>query len=365
MPDRTVLEINKANILHNLNYFRSLLNPGTKLMVMVKAFGYGHGNPEISKILEKEGVEYLGVAFSHEGVALRKAGITTPVLVMNPHHEYCEEIVINDLEPEIYNLKILIALARYTKSHSKSLRIHLKIETGMNRLGFDRKDLKEMLDILKVNQHLKVAGVLSHLSSSELEEEKEFTIQQIQKFQEIYDIISAELAINPDRHILNTAGIIHFPEYQFEMVRLGIGIYGVDRDPIRKSPLKTVCTLKTIISQIKTLKKGETVGYGRAGVVGKDNTTIATVAMGYADGIYRNLGNGQGKVWIKGQWAPTLGNICMDMFMIDVSGLSVKEGDEVEIFGENQPIETLAEAADTIPYEVFTSIGERVKRDYV
>jgi alanine racemase len=365
MPERTVLEINRANLSHNLDYFRSLLNPETKLMVMVKAFGYGLGNPEISKILEENGVDYLGVAFVHEGVFLREAGIQKPIMVMNPHEDTLHEVVKYDLEPEVYGMKILHAAARFTKNNSSSLKIHIKIETGMNRLGFEEKDFPEMIKILNNNKQLEVVGILSHLSSAEDEKENAFTIQQIQEFQNGYDIITAGLGSQPLRHILNTAGTINFPEYQFDMVRLGIGVYGVDKAQSRKSPLKIVCSLKTVVSQIKLLAKGQTVGYNRAGIVEKDKVKIAIVATGYADGIFRSLGNGRAQVWINGQLAPTFGNICMDMFMVDITALEVSEGDSVEIFGENQSVETLAKAADTIPYELFTAIGERVERVYI
>jgi alanine racemase len=362
MPERTVLEINTANLSYNVNYFRSLLNPGTKLMVMVKAFGYGLGNPEISKILVNNEVDYLGVAFVHEGISLREAGIRIPIMVMNPHEDLLTEIIENDLEPEVYNLKILHALDHMTGDLTQPVRIHLKIETGMNRLGFDTGDFPEMLEILKNSKNIEVVGVLSHLSSAEDEKENAYTLHQIDSFQKACEMISNELDCHPIRHILNTAGTVNFTEYQFEMVRLGIGIYGVDRAMNRESPLRTVCTLKTVISQIKILQKGDTAGYNRAGIAEKDNMRIATLAMGYADGIFRTLGNGRAGVWINGQLAPTFGNICMDMFMVDITGMNVAEGDEVEIFGENQKIETLAKDAGTIPYEIFTAVGERVKR---
>lgn len=365
MPDRTILEINTANLSHNINYFRSLLNPKTKLMVMVKAFGYGLGNPDISKILEKNKVDYLGVAFVHEGVSLREAGVQVPIMVMNPDASSIDGIVKYGLEPEVYSLGILHAVNQYTKEHSQSLKIHIKIETGMNRLGFEEKDFPEMVKILKNNTLLKVTGILSHLSSAEDEKENAFTIKQIQDFQKAYDHISDELGNKPIGHILNTAGAINYPDHQFDLVRLGIGVYGVDRSFNQPSNLRTVCTLRTTVSQIKHLQKGQTVGYNRAGVVKKDNTRIAIVAMGYADGILRTLGNGRARIWVNGQFAPTFGNICMDMFMIDVTNLEVSEGDDVEIFGENHSIEDLAREAGTIPYELFTGIGERVQRVYI
>lgn len=365
MPERTVLEINRANLSHNLDYFRSLLNPKTKLMVMVKAFGYGLGNPVISKILEENGVDYLGVAFVHEGVLLREAGVQKPIMVMNPHQNSLPELIKYNLEPEIYSMKILHAADRFTRDHSSILKIHIKIETGMNRLGFEGKEFPQMLKILKNNKLLEVVGILSHLSSSEDKNENAFTIHQIEAFKNAYYQITEELGSHPLMHILNTAGAMNFPEHQFDLVRLGIGVYGVDKVQNRKSPLKTVCTLKTVVSQIKLLNKGQTVGYNRAGFVEKDNTRIAIVAMGYADGIFRSLGNGRAHVWINGELVPTFGNICMDMFMVDVTGLEVFEGDTVEVFGDNQSVEALAKAAGTIPYELFTAIGERVERVYI
>ena len=365
MTNRSVLITEKKKILHNLDYFRSLFKPATKVMVMVKAFGYGVGNPELSKILEENEVDYLGVAFTSEGVALRKAGVKIPIMVMNPHPDQFDDLLKYGLEPEIYSLNVLEKLNEILIRKSIHCPIHIKVETGMNRLGFDQVDLSKMINIIRQNNRIQVAGILTHLSSAEIKEEEDFTLRQIKIFQDISDQLSQELNINPLRHILNSAGAVNFPEFHFDMVRLGIGIFGIDRSYNSKSPIKNACILKTVISQIKTLQEGDSVGYGRAGKVEKNNTQIATVAMGYADGFYRSLGNGNGQVWVNGNWARTIGNICMDMFMIDVTGLQVQEGDEVEIFGNNQSIESLAKAANTIPYEVFTSIGERVERIFL
>lgn len=361
MSNNAVLEINTVNLRHNLQYFRGQLDAETKIMVMVKAFGYGLGNPDLSLFLEQQNVDYLGVAFINEGADLRKAGIKLPIMAMNPHPALFETAVSNDLEMEIYSMRILKALDRFPE-HSK---IHLKLETGMNRLGFEKNELEEVIGIIKNNKRIHVTGILSHLSSAELENELDYTLQQIKSFRDSYELISGSLGYRPIAHILNTAGTTNIPEHQFDMVRLGIGVFGIDLGFKHNTPLKVVCSLTSEISQIKTLNKGETVGYDRKGLITKDDTRIATISMGYADGIFRKLGNGIGKVWVKGHLAPTVGNICMDMFMIDVTGIDVEEGETVEIFGSNQPVEDVANTVGTIPYEIFTSVGERVERRFI
>ena len=360
-----VLDVNTANVLYNIKYFRSRISPRTKIMAMVKAFGYGLGNPEMSKLLEKGGIDYLGVAYTSEGINLRKQGIKAPIMVMNPGPDEYPEIIKYNLEPEVYSLYGLKTLNDLVLQTGTDVKLHLKIETGMNRLGLDAEDIVEAIKILKSNPNLDLTGILSHLSSAEMPEEQEFTKGQITEFDRLSAEISKALDISPIRHLLNSAGAFNYSQHQFDMIRLGISIYGIDRAFDRdENPLRTVCSLKARISQVKLLKEGDSVGYSRAGIIKRDGTAIATVALGYADGYYRSLGNGRGKVFINGHLAPTFGNICMDMFMIDVTGIPVKEGDEVEIFGDNLPVEDLASWADTIPYEVFTSIGERVKRNF-
>ncbi len=358
----TVLEINLNAISHNLSYYRSKLQPETKLMVMVKAFGYGNGGFEIAKLLEHHKTDYLGVAFADEGISLKSAGIKLPIMVLNPEATSFPAIIQHELEPEIYSLKGLSAFIEIAKE--KNLRdfpIHIKIDTGMHRLGFEEEQLPELIAALKTNASVKVKSILSHMAASDDLEHHEFALEQIALFERLSAQMISQLQINPIRHILNTSGIEHYPQAQYDMVRLGIGVYGISNDPAEQKFLETVGTLKSVISQLRTIGKSESVGYGRRFIATKE-TKIATIPIGYADGISRHWGNQIGFVTISGKKAPIVGSICMDMLMADCTGIECSEGDRVIIFGESPSVVFMASALQTIPYEILTSISQRVKR---
>ncbi len=358
----TILEINLNAISHNLNYFKSKLLPDTKLMVMVKAFGYGSGGFEVAKLLEHHKVDYLGVAFADEGIALKNAGINLPILVLNPENTSFSAIIQYELEPEIYSLKGLNAFIKLAAQKKlKHYPIHIKLDTGMHRLGFEANTIDDLIATLKGNQTVLVRSILSHMATSDNLEHHEFANQQIALFEKLSAKLKTELDINPIRHILNTSGISNFPQAQYEMVRLGIGLYGVSNDPEEQPYLENVGTLKSIISQIRTIQAGESVGYGRRFIADKE-TRIATIPIGYADGISRSWGNGLGYVTINKREATIVGSICMDMLMVNVTDVPCKEGDLVIIFGENPTVTLIAEKLQTIPYEILTSISQRVKR---
>ena len=358
----TVLEINLNAISHNLNFFKSKLKPATKIMVMVKAFGYGSGGFEIAKLLEHHKVDYLGVAFADEGISLKTAGIHLPIMVLNPENTSFEAIIQHRLEPEIYGLKGLKAflkIAEQKKLHH--FPIHIKLDTGMHRLGFEEENLEELIATLKGNKSVVVKSILSHMATSDDLEHRDFALSQIDLFEKLSSKLMAELQITPIRHILNTSGISNFPNAQYDMVRLGIGLYGVSNDAEEQKYLENVGTLKSIISQIRTVDAGESVGYGRRFIAEK-TTKIATIPIGYADGISRHWGNGLGFVTINNQKATIIGSVCMDMLMVDVSEINCKEGDQVIIFGESPTVTNMAQQLQTIPYEILTSISQRVKR---
>jgi alanine racemase len=363
----TVMEVNLDALIHNLNYFRSGLNPGTRTMAMVKAFSYGSGSYEIANVLQFHRVDYLAVAYADEGVELRKAGIHLPVMVMSPEEHSLDTLLKYNLEPEIYNLHILRlleqAMMRNQTSIQQEVRIHIKLDTGMHRLGFVKEELEPLIDRLKMNPDLRVQSVFSHLAASEDPKEDDFTLGQIRQFTEMSSRISEVLEYPVLRHILNSAGISRFPSAQFDMVRLGIGLYGVGSSAEEQSMLRNVSTLKSVITQIKWIPAGETIGYNRKGKTAKD-TVIAVVPVGYADGLNRRLGNGRGKLYINGKPAPIIGNVCMDLTMVDVTGMMVSEGSEVIIFGDHHPVAEIAKETGTIPYEVLTGISRRVKRIY-
>lgn len=364
---QTVMEINLNSIEHNLNYFKSLLKPETKIMVMVKAFSYGSGSFEIANLLQFHKVGYLGVAYADEGVELRRAGITVPIMVMSPEPQGFDLMIQYKLEPEIYSFKLLSAFEKALERHSidkeNPFPIHLKLDTGMHRLGFEEKDLNELVIKLHNNKKLKVESIFSHLATSDEAQHRSFTEQQIAVFKKSSAIIMAHCTNQPMRHILNSAGIMAFPEAQFEMVRLGLGLYGISSYPEHQENLEQVSELKTTISQIKEVPAGDSIGYGRQTIVPK-NTKIATVPIGYADGLRRSLSQGVGYMLIKGQKAPIIGNVCMDMCMLDITHLNVKEEDEVIVFGTGYPIYEFAKSMNTIAYEALTSISPRVKRVY-
>lgn len=358
----TVLEINLNAISHNLNFFKSKLKPATKMMVMVKAFGYGNGGFEIAKLLEHHKVDYLGVAFADEGISLKNLGILLPIMVMNPENTSFPAIIQHQLEPEIYSLKGLRSFIKIAEQKKlKHFPIHIKLDTGMHRLGFEANTIDDLIIALKGNQTIQIKSILSHMATSDDLKQKDFAHSQIDLFEKLSSKLMTELQIKPIRHILNTSGISNYPESQFDMVRLGIGLYGVSNDDEEQKYLENVGTLKSIISQIKTIPAGESVGYGRRFMAEK-STKIATIPIGYADGISRGWGNGVGFVTIKNEKATIVGSVCMDMLMVDVSGIDCKEGDAVVIFGESPTVNYIAQKLSTIPYEILTSISQRVKR---
>lgn len=360
----TVLEINLNAISHNLNYFKSKLSTKTKTMAMVKAFSYGNGGFEIAKLLEHHKVDYLGVAFADEGVLLKNAGISTPIMVLNPENTSFPTIIQYNLEPEIYSIKGLKAFLKIAEQKKlKQFPIHIKIDTGMHRLGFEEENLEELINALRGKKTVQIKSILSHMAASDDLSHDSFSKSQIAVFEKLSESLISELQINPIRHILNTSGITNYTEAQYDMVRLGIGLYGISNNPTEQNELLNVGVLKSIISQIRIIQKEESVGYGRRFIATKE-TKIATIPIGYADGIHRNWGQGVGYVVIKNKEASIIGSICMDMLMVDVSDIDCKEGNEVIIFGENPTVNFMAKQINTIPYEILTSISQRVKRVY-
>ncbi len=362
---QTYLEINLDALTHNLNFYRRQLREGVKMLVMVKAAAYGSGAIEIARLLEQRGIACLGVAYADEGVALREAGIRLPILVMNPEASAFPLMLRHGLEPEIYAPALLRKYLLATQGARNIPGIHLKLETGMHRLGLSENTLDEVLELLKAHPHLRVQSIFSHLAASENPEKDAYTRQQARRFRQMAERVVDALAYTPALHLLNSAGILRFPEFQFDMVRLGIGFYGISSLPEVSRELQTALSLKARISQIKEVPAGEPVGYG-ASAFAKYQRRIATISIGYADGLLRLAGNGRFSVSIRAKEAPTAGNICMDMCMVDVTHIpEAEEGDEVTIFGPDKPIEQLADALQTIPYEVLTNISERVKRVYL
>ena len=365
---QTVLEINLNALVNNLKVYQSLLKPETKMMAMVKAFSYGSGSYEIANVLQFNRVNYLAVAYADEGIELRKNGITLPIMVMNPEERSFEAMITHDLEPDIYSLSLLdkfvsvLKLKRNKADHP--YKIHIEVETGMNRLGFEAGDIAALVEKIKASECIAIASIFSHLAASEAAEYDEFTKGQIARYEEMSSIIKENFSYKIIRHILNSSGIARHTYAQYDMVRLGIGLYGLDPTPAIQQRLQPVSSLKTTISQIKHVKAGDSVGYGRLGKVEKDKT-IATVGIGYADGLNRKLSNGHGHMLVSNQLVPVIGNVCMDMTMLDITGIEqVMEGDEVVVFGNNPHVETVAKAAETIPYEILTGISARVKRVY-
>ncbi|MEO5910645.1 MAG: bifunctional UDP-N-acetylmuramoyl-tripeptide:D-alanyl-D-alanine ligase/alanine racemase, partial [Pelobium sp.] len=360
----TVLEINLNALTHNLNHYKSKLSPGVKLMAMVKAFAYGSGSDEIANLLQHNSVDYLAVAYADEGVSLRQAGIKIPIMVLSPEVSSFETMLSHQLEPEIYSFRILHAYADFLVSENvTSYPVHIKLDTGMHRLGFNSSDIEKLGDFLAKSEVLKVKSVFSHLAASDSDVHVDYTKQQFKTFDEGVKTLESKLNYSFMKHISNTSAITKWPEAQYDMVRLGIGLYGVESLIAERNSLQNVATLKTTISQIKYLKKGDTVGYGRKGVMLRDGK-IATVKIGYADGYARILGNGVGTMMINNQEVPTIGNICMDMTMLDLTDIEVKEDDEVIVFGAALSVYEVAEKMNTIPYEVLTNISQRVKRVY-
>ena len=362
----TRLEINLNNLVHNLHYFRKKINPETKIMAMVKASSYGSGSFEIASVLEFNGVDYLSVAYADEGVELRKAGIKSPIMVMSPETDAFEDVIDFQLEPEIFSFRVLRLLKECIKikSPEKPIPIHLKLDTGMHRLGFNEEDVPELILELKNTPEIEIKSIFSHLVASDDPSYDDFTVHQINLFESLSQKIAQETNSSPLLHLSNSSGVSRFSNAHFNMVRIGIGLYGIGTDPKEQTELLLVSSLKTKISQLRKLKKGETVGYSRNGVLTKD-TLVATLPIGYADGFDRKLGNGKGFVWIKDKKCAVIGNVCMDMIMVDASDLAVEEGEDVVIFETDKQIRELAVATDTIPYEILTSISSRVKRIFI
>ena len=360
--DFSRLEINLGGCLENYRYFRSKLDASTRLLVLVKANAYGHGAVQFASLMEKAGADYLAVAYPIEGIELRQAGIKSPVMVLTAGTDSFEQIVNYGLEPGIpnmYSLRILCDVLE--KRGMTGFPIHVKLDTGMHRLGFMSEELPELMDFLKTCQTVKVKSVYSHLAAADDPSCDEFTVEQVELFKKNADMLTESLGYRPLYHVLNSAGIERFPQYQFDMVRLGIGIYGVSAIPGKR--LCPVASFKCKILQVKTLKPSDgTIGYGRRGKIAADGTVIATIPVGYADGVDRHLSSGKGRFVVNGHSVPTIGNICMDMCMLDVTGTDAKVGDTVTIFGENPTISDLAEILGTIPYEILTSVPRRIER---
>ena len=362
----TVLEINLNNLVHNLNYYRGKLQPGVGIMPMVKAFSYGSGSFEIANALQHTHVNYFAVAYADEGVELRKNGITTPIMVMNPESQSFEQMLQYNLEPEIFSFSVLEQFASYVSVNNKQaiFPIHIKLDTGMHRLGFEAKDITILTEKLKQYSLLQVKSIFSHLAASDDATLDVFTHEQIDLFDKLSAQIMKTLTYPTLRHICNSGGISRFPEAHFDMVRLGIGLYGVGVNNEEQKHLLNVSSLKTTISQIRKVEAGETVGYSRKGKITKP-TTIAVVPIGYADGLNRKLSNGTGQLYVKNKPAPIVGNVCMDMCMIDITNIDVNEGDEVIVFNSAENLHHLANTLDTISYEILTSVSARVKRVYL
>ncbi len=357
------LEINYANCIHNYNYFRSKLNPSTKLLILIKANSYGHGAVEFAKVMAEAGADYFGVAHPIEGIELRQGGLKTPIIVLTTGTDYYKDIIEYQLEPGMPNMHSLrIFNALLEEMGIEEYPVHIKLDTGMHRLGFMEKELPELLEFLKNNKRIKVQSIYSHLAASDEPQHDEFTLGQIALYEKMAPQIDAVLDYKPIHHILNSAGIERFTQYQFDMARLGIGIYGISA--VDQNGLKPAASFTCKILQVKELEPTDgTVGYGRHGKLYQDKVTkIATLPLGYADGLNRHLGRGKAHFCVNGQLVPTIGNICMDMCMIDITGTDAKVGDTVTIFGEKPHARELAGILGTIPYEIFTSVARRVKR---
>lgn len=359
----TTLEINLNALTHNFNFFKRQVNPETKMMVMVKAFAYGGGAAEIANHLQTMGADYLAVAFSDEGVSLRKQGIRLPIMVLNAVEESFDLLREYDLEPVVFSSDFFKKLGSYAQNHGIQISVHLDMDTGMHRLGFEKQHLSELKGLIQSFPELKIASLYTHLVGADEEEHEDFSVSQLRLFMEMSEEVRSVLEYKPLIHALNSAGIVRYPEFQMDMVRLGIGLYGVEVTGKHDAALKPVSTLKTTISQVKTLPPGATVGYSRKGKLPQGGK-IATLAIGYADGYDRRFSQGKGYVLINGAKAPVIGNVCMDMVMVEVSGIDAKAGDEAVIYGEQISLKELADRIGTIPYELLTNISTRVKRVY-
>ncbi len=367
MPEaqETVLEIDLKSLEHNYRFLRSKLRPETKFLSVVKAFAYGSDSEQVALKLQDLGTDYFAVAYVQEGVALRKAGITKPILVLHPQVINFETLIENNLEPSIYSFRILNEfVSALGRKETSKYPIHIKFNTGLNRLGFGEKDLNGLIQQLKHESALRVVSIFSHLAATEDPKETQFTKNQIALFEKISLEFCSKLELKPLKHILNTSGILNYAYAQYDMVRSGIGLYGYGNDPKFDSQLKPIATLKTIISQIHLLDPNESVGYNRA-FISESARMSATLPIGHADGIGRQYGRGKTYVLVNQKLAPIIGNVCMDMIMIDVTGIPCKEGDEVILFGPQLSAHQVAVTANTISYELLTGISQRVKRIFV
>jgi alanine racemase len=358
----THFEIDLGALEANYRYLISRIGPNTKFLAVVKAFAYGHDAVVVARKLETLGVDYLAVAYAQEGVALRDAGIKIPILVLHPSPANFKTIIARCLEPSLYSARML---SSFLETSEKEMQIHypvhLKFNTGLNRLGFSESDTGYVQNCLQDQGFIKVASVFSHLAASEDPGAQEFTKKQIERFEAITERLFQNLPNKPIRHLANTSGLINYPEAHYDMVRSGIGLYGFGNQADADEKLLPIATLKTVISQIHTVATGESVGYNH-GFVADKTCRIATLPIGHADGIGRHYGQGKGYVVIKGRKAPIVGNVCMDMMMVEISGINCEEGDEVIVFGREARADTLAETAGTISYELLTGISQRVKR---
>ena len=361
----TVLEIDFTALKHNFEYLKSRIQKNTKLLAVVKAFAYGNDANEIALYLQGLGVDYFAVAYVQEGIALRNAGVSTPILVLHPQAINFKLLIKHCLEPSLYNVKIFDEFIKIASTKDQAhYPVHIKFNTGLNRLGFSKDDIDSLISKLQENSSIKVKSIFSHLAASEDLNEKIFTLNQINSFKHISENFSSKLGYKPMFHMCNTSGILNYPEAHFNMVRTGIGLYGFGNSEKENKHFKPIGTLKTVISQIHTIKKGESIGYNRA-YKSDSILKIATLPIGHADGISRQYGNEKGFVTIQGQKAPIIGNVCMDMVMVNITNIDCNEGDEVIVFGPEHTAEALAERANTISYELITAISQRVKRVYL
>ncbi|MFN3939310.1 MAG: alanine racemase, partial [Chitinophagales bacterium] len=363
-----VLNVHMHHIAHNLQGYRSMLHPGVKMMVMVKAFSYGSGTAEIANMLAFNRVDYLAVAYADEGVELRRNGVHLPIMVMNPEPDTFAQLLEYHLEPEMYNFRILQLFTQFLQNEKyagAAIPVHIKLDTGMHRLGFMSEEIDALANAVLQNPLLHIKSIFTHLAAADESEHDTFSQQQIAQFKIASDTLIKKLGYTPLLHILNSPGISKFPDAQMDMVRLGIGLYGDDPAKHVSDKLLYTSTLETTVTQIKQIAAGESVGYGRSFIAG-ENMCIATLNIGYADGFKRSLGNGVAKVWINGNLCPVVGRVCMDMIMVDITGAeNIIEGDIAEIFGAHISLHQFAQWMQTIPYEVLTGISQRVKRVYV
>lgn len=359
---QTILEIDLKALQHNFKFIKSKLKPETKILAVVKAFAYGSDAEQVALTLQKLDVNYFAVAYTSEGINLRNAGITKPILVLHPQPVNFDILIEHYLEPNLYSFRVLKAFIKTAEKHKQTnYPIHIKFNSGLNRLGFLENQVSEIIELVKNKTSIKIQSLLSHLAASEDPNERDFTLQQIHTFKSISKTISDKLGYQPILHQSNTSGIMNYPEAHLDMVRTGIGLYGFGNAPEINKHLKPIATLKTIISQIHTLKPGESLGYNRA-YIAAQNTRTATLPIGHADGIGRHYGKGKGFVYINNQKAEILGNVCMDMIMVNISNIECQEGDEVIVFGKYNTAENLAENINSISYEILTSVSQRIKR---